>query len=857
MRLLLSLLLTAALSGAAAAQPTTPSATADTTGYSSGPVRATRTAQPILLDGRLDEPVWNTAEAFSDFKQKEPDQGASTRQKTEVRVAYDDDALYVGARMYDTQPDSIVARLVRRDGDVSSDVFFVFLDPFHDKRTGYYFGLSAAGTQLDGVFLNDGWDDDSWDGVWNGRVARDEQGWVAEMRIPFSQMRFANADPMVWGVNFKRFVNRSSEEDLLAFPRRGQSGFVSRFPELHGLDGVKPRRAYEITPYVTSKGDFFKGESDFTNAGGADLRTTLGPRLSLNATINPDFGQVEIDPAVVNLSDVETYFGEKRPFFTEGFSVFRCGNNGANDYWGFNWPEPTFLYTRRIGRSPQAGFLADPGTSPLGTSILGAAKVTGQIVPGWDFGMVHAVTARETGTVTDSAGRTQDVAVEPMTYYGVLRGMHSFNKGRQGLGVMNTTAIRSFSDAQDLERFVNKSGVVTAVDGWTFLDGKKNWVISGWAAATQVTGSKDRITALQRSSAHYYQRPDAGHVEVDTNATSLTGEGARVWLNRQNGPWMLNSALGWMSPGFDTNDMGFTSRGDVINGHIGSGYQWNKPRGWRQYQHVIGALAATFDTEGNPTTKMLYAGYNLEQRNHNSWEATLFLFPATVNTRATRGGPIMRNTSGWSTNLHFDSNSKAKRFWYVDVNPSSSEDGGYEFSVSPGVRWKPVSNLAFEFNPSWYRGRTDAQYLTQYADAGASATYGTRYVFAQLDQSILQASLRMDYSITPALSVQLYAQPFITSGDYSGLKYLARPASYEFVSMGTDGSEDFNYRSVRGNAVLRWEYLPGSTFFLVWTQQREDVTDDGRFHLNASLASLGHADAANTILVKVAHHFTM
>lgn len=820
------------------------------------PVRATRATSPIVVDGDLNEPIWQSAEAATAFKQEDPDQGAPTRQKTEVRLAFDDDALYVGARMFDTRPDSIVAELVRRDGSAASDVFFVFLDPFHDKRTGYYFGMTAAGTQMDGVFLNDGWDDDSWDGVWNARVRRDSQGWTAEMRIPFSQLRFTAANPMVWGVNFKRFVNRYNEEDLLEYTPRNQSGFVSRFPELHGLDGIKPRRSVEVTPYATSKFDHFRGESDWTTAGGGDLRTSLGSKLSLNATVNPDFGQVEIDPAVVNLSDVETYFSEKRPFFTEGLSVFRCGNNGANDYWGFNWPEPTFFYTRRIGRSPQAGFLADPGSAPLGTSILGAAKITGQLAQGWDFGMVHAVTARETGTLTDTTG-THDVAVEPLTYYGVLRGMHSFNKGRQGLGVMNTTTLRSFSDANELERYVNRAGVVTAVDGWTFLDEKKNWVISGWAAATQVTGSADRIRSLQRSSAHYFQRPDAGHIEVDPDATSLTGHGARLWLNRQNGPFFTNSAIGYLSPGFDTNDMGFTSRGDVANGHVGGGWQWNKPKGWRQYAHVIGALAATYDLEGNPTTKMLYLSGSMEQRNNNSWQTTLFLFPSTVNTRATRGGPVMRNEAGWSTNLHFDSNSKAKRFYYIDVEPSSSSDGGWGFSVSPGMAWKPVSNLSFEFNPSWNKGRTDAQYLRQEADAGATATYGTRYVFAQLDQSTLSASLRMDYSITPNVSLQLYAQPYITSGDYAGLKYLARPGSYEFVSLGTDGSEDFTYRSVRGNAVLRWEYLPGSTAFLVWTQQREDVVDDGRFRLNDSLARLGHTDSANTILLKVAHHFTL
>lgn len=819
------------------------------------PVRATRTTQPISMDGVLDDAAWKSADVIDGFQQEDPDQGSPTREKTEVRLLFDDEGLYVGARLFDSQPDSIVARLSRRDGNPSSDAFFIFLDPFHDKRTGYYFGMTAAGTQMDGVFMNDGWDDDSWDGVWHGQVSRDALGWSIEMKIPFSQVRFREGNPMVWGVNFKRFLTRSNEEDLLVYTPRGQSGFVSRFPELHGLDGLKPRHSVEVVPYVTSKADYFRGTSEYGGAVGGDLRTSLGSNLSVNGTVNPDFGQVEIDPAVVNLSDVETYFSEKRPFFTEGLSVFRCGNNGANDYWGFNWPEPTFFYTRRIGRSPQAGFLASRDV-PVGVSILGAAKITGQPVPGWNFGMLHAVTGRETGTFVDSSG-AHDIAVEPPTYYGVLRGMHEFAKGARGLGLMTTAAVRSFDEARNLEPYVNRTALVTTMDGWTFLDPKREWVVSGWAAASNVTGSTARIRSLQRSPVHYYQRPDAGHVQLDSAATSLSGTGARLWLNHQNGRLLLNSAVGYLAPGFDSNDLGYMSRSDVINAHFGTGWQWQQPKGWRQYANVVFALAGSWNTGGVNTLRMMYSAFNLEQRNQMSWNGSLFVMPETMTDRATRGGPLMRNPRSISGNLHFDSDSKAKRFWYVDVGPSQGADGSWGLSVGPGFVWKPMSNLSTEVNPSWERSHTDAQYVRETRDAAMTATYGSRYVFAQLDQTTTSASLRLDYSVTAQVSFQLYVQPYLTSADYSDEKHLARAGTRDFAHGGDAAKSDFSYGSVRGNAVLRWEYRPGSTMFLVWTQQREDELADGRFDLNRSLSTLSRTPGANTVMLKLAHHFSL
>lgn len=368
----------------------TAAAFADSTSTTAPAVVAVRLGSPVTIDGDLSEPVWKGDHAVTGFKQRDPVEGATPSQKTEVRVAYDDDAIYVGARLYDTAPDSILVRLSRRDVSIPADRFSIYLDPFHDKRTGYYFLVNAAGTLFDGTLSNDGWEDSSWDGVWEARTRVDQQGWTCEMRIPYSQIRFQRAERYVWGVNFRRVIARHNEEAFLVYPPKSESGFVHLWPDLVGIESIHPSRSVEVLPYVTSKAEFLRhsdGDPFHSDPfkrpdGGADLRMSVGSKLTLNATVNPDFGQVEVDPAVVNLSDVESFFQEKRPFFVEGSSVFRFGNEGADSYWGFNWPEPVFFYSRRIGRAPQG---AVPGADyvdvPIGTSILGAAKLTGKLAP--------------------------------------------------------------------------------------------------------------------------------------------------------------------------------------------------------------------------------------------------------------------------------------------------------------------------------------------------------------------------------------------------------------------------------------------------------------------------------------------
>ncbi|HXF95772.1 MAG TPA: DUF5916 domain-containing protein, partial [Gemmatimonadales bacterium] len=427
-------------------------------------VRAVRAGQAVVLDGRLTEALWQGADRVRDFVQRDPVEGAAASESTVVYLAYDDAAIYVAARLFDRAPDSLVARLGRRDVGTDSDRFLVYLDPYYDRRSGFYFGINAAGTLYDGVLYNDDWDDNSWDGVWEGKAVIDELGWTVEMRIPYSQLRFRTADVQVWGVNFRREIARKAEIAYYAPRPKNASGFVSRFADLVGIERITPPRRLELMPYVNTRaaftrhapGDPFNDGSTYTPALGLDLRAGIGSNLTLNATINPDFGQVEVDPAVVNLSDVETFFQEKRPFFIEGSTIFEFGFGGARNFWGFNWAHPRMFYTRRLGRAPQGGQpAATYADRPEGVNILGALKLTGKVAGRWNVGALAAATAREFArlhdTVTDARYRAE---IEPLTYSAVFRAQREFPEGRQGLGTMITAVVRDF-DAPGLRDQVN------------------------------------------------------------------------------------------------------------------------------------------------------------------------------------------------------------------------------------------------------------------------------------------------------------------------------------------------------------------------------------------------------------------
>ncbi len=857
---------------------------ADTVAISHAPMEAGRLNAPVIIDGRLDDAAWVGVPVFSQFVQRDPIEHSAPSMRTEVQIGFDDAALYVAARMYDTAPDSMTVRLGRRDVQQNADLFQLYLDTYHDGRSGYYFGVDAAGTLYDGVLSNDDWSDDSWDGVWEAKTHRDAKGWTAEMRIPFSQLRFQDQETYVWGIDVRRDIARRNETDWAVFTPKNGSGFVSRFLELRGIRGIASPQRVEILPYITTRaeylqhpaGDPFNNGSRYVPHIGADLKVGIGSNLTLDGTVYPDFGQVEVDPAVVNLSDVETYFNEKRPFFIEGSSIFNYGRGGAVNYWSFNWSDPEMFYSRRIGRAPQGSLpSADFVDEPTGTTILGAAKLTGKPGVGWNVGAIEAVTRRERADLQISGVRSTE-EVEPLTSYTIARAQREFDNGSQGLGLMLTSTNRFFDDA-NLPQQLNANAHLLGLDGWTFLDSSRTWVVSGWGTGSLVRGTRDRMIALQSSSQHYRQRPDLVHDRLDSNATSLMGYAGRIMLAKQKGDFFVNSAVGVINPEFDNTDLGFIWRTDVINSHVGAGYQWTSPTTWYRSMTARAALFRTFDFDGFTTWEGVWTRMDYQFLNYYDVTLSWAYNPQTVNDRRTRGGPLTLNPKGYE--IDFQAQTDGRKDVVGSVYGYVYRDREASWSVTATVDAHILPNLEVSVGPEIDKNCDYAQWVGAFADPSASATYGTRYVFALLDQTNLSANIRVNWTFTPKLSLQLYLQPLVSSASYRDFRTLQRPGSYDFLTYGTSGSTitndggnitadvdgtgpaspqtfsdpSFTFWSLRGNAVLRWEYTPGSTLYLVWTQTRSesDVWQTSLFR--TSFRPLVNIQPDNIFMIKLTY----
>ena len=828
-------------------------------------VEAVRATAAVDLDGRLDDAVWAGAPAATEFLQKDPDEGQPPSERTELRVAYDDHAIYFGLRLFDSQPAGIVRRLSRRDDQSEADRVAVYLDPHFDHRTGVFFEVSAAGVQRDAVIFNDSWTDSSWDGVWESAVRADEQGWVAELRIPLSELRFSEREDAVWGINVLRTIQRKAEKAWLQLVPKSESGLASRMAHLIGLGGIPARRHLALLPYALGKaelapadpGDPFHDGSRWAQGLGLDLKYGLGGGLTLDATLNPDFGQVEVDPAVVNLSDFETFFQEKRPFFVEGAQIFsNFGRNGANNFWGFNRSEPTLFYSRRIGRAPQGAADAEFVDRPPAATILAAAKVTGKTAGGWSLGFLEAVTAREWANLADGAARRRQ-EVEPLTNYFVGRAHREF--GRAGLGLLATAVARDLR-APDLEQNLASRAYVAGADGYVFLSAQKDWVLTGSIAGSHVSGSAAAIEDLQRAPQRYYQRPDAPQVDLDPTATSLAGWTGSLNLNRNGGNLQANAALWATSPGFESGDVGFVWQTDRFGAHVAGTWRKTVPDGLTRRRSLSIAKWYVWNFNREPQGNGLNLFWNAQLRNYWFVGGMAFKRWRVLSDRLTRGGPSMLGAAVAGGNLWFESDSRKAVSVSAEAAHSRNEFEGWEWDTMARVNVKPSSSLTLSLGPNLTRTRTIAQYVGTFDDAEAGATHGSRYVFADLRRTEVAMAVRVNWILTPRMSVQLYAQPLVSVGDYFGFKELARPRSYDFRVYGVDtgtigrgvGGEgyvvdpdgfgparalvfdepDFNYKSLRVNAVFRWEWQPGSTVYAVWTQQREDTAHPGLFALS-------------------------
>ncbi|MBO6575195.1 MAG: carbohydrate binding family 9 domain-containing protein [Rhodothermales bacterium] len=848
-------------------------------------ISAVRAAQGApRVDGRLDDAVWASAPVATGFRQDFPVDGDPASERTEVRVAYDDQALYVGARLLDSDPDGIAGRLARRDNEEASDRFIVSIDSYHDHRTAFRFSVNPSGVRADYIATNDSDNEDfSWDPVWEAATSIDQQGWVVEMRIPFSQLRFSGADEQTWGINFTRRIFRKSEWAAWSWWENEEQGFASHFGHLDGLRGIQSPRRLEVLPYTVAKTDHdqtanpnnpFNDGSLQSVTAGLDVNLGVTSDLTLNATVNPDFGQVEADPAEVNLTVFETFFEERRPFFVEGANLFQFGAGSG----GFIFGAPQLFYSRRVGRAPSRPVFEPGGfvDNPINTSILAATKLSGQ-TGGWSIGLLEAVTGREVAPIQRADGTRTEAVVEPRSNYAVASLRRDFREGSSSIGILGTAVNRDIADPA--LSFLPSSAYSGGIDFFHRF-GDNRFVVNGTFSGSAVRGEPDAITRLQRSSARYFQRPDQDYVSVDTAATSLTGYATSFQIDKVSGDWLVGADFYAYSPGFEINDAGFLTGVDEIFTGFRVTRRWLEPgKVFRTFRiNATGFRSQNYG--GTRTGRGAFLGLNGQFLNYWGSNASFNLRSDNLNPAGTRGGPNTLLPANWSLNVVGFSDGRKRLSGHLWTTYARNRFDGWGLFSGGGLTWRAASNINVSLFPNFRRVRTIGQYVTARPDPFATGTFGARYLYAELHQHQVSATIRMDVALSPDMSVQWYAQPFISTGDYQEFKELTAPGSYDFLIYGAsagstiesrddgrrlvadpDGpgpvapwhfaNPDFRVRSLRSNLVFRWEYIPGSTLFLVWNHGRSGFSPNPEFSFFDQLSGILDEDMQNTFIVKL------
>lgn len=848
-------------------------------------IAASRTNETIDIDGKLNEAAWARAQPVSNFVQAFPKPGAAPTERTEVRVLYDNHALYVGVRAFDNHPDSIVAQLARRDATgIYSDWIHIVVDSYHDHRTGFRFSVNPRGVQKDALEYDDSNEDLNWDAVWEAATAVDSLGWTVEYRIPLSQLRFTPMPPdaeRVWGLVVQRDVARYQERDTWS-PWTPQSpGLVSTAGDIIGLRGIALPSRLEVLPYASGAltrmagphTDPFYRHNKVRPSIGGDIKYGLPAGLTLSATINPDFGQVEVDPAVVNLTAFETYYPEKRPFFLEGSDVFQFGQVQANN----DYQPQYFFYSRRIGRQPERS-VGGPDVlytdAPDRSAILGAGKATGKI-KSWTIGLLDAVTSRETARYETASGVLGTTPVEPLTNYAVGRVQRDF--GSTIIGAMATAVGRSGSDPV-LSGMLRKKALFGGMD---FLHdwADRQWAVSGYVGASNIFGSSSAITATEESSTHYFQRPDAEYLQLDRAKTRLTGYIDEIALQRR-GEWFGSLAYKESSPGLELNDLGYQERADYRSLSSFIGFQTSEAGKHFQNFSLYAQTTSAWNFGGNSIDQQYAAVAGVTFTNSSVASAQASYSPEQLDDRLTRGGPLAKLPAEWQLSLH--SATDSRRWIVVGATASASADAarGSSASLAPSIDLRPAPSIRLSITPTASVLRNSEQYVRTAIDTLDTGTYGRRYVFAHLRQITTSMDTRLDWTFSTKLSLQLYAQPFVSSGSYSAYKELVAPKTRRFATYGLergaimrdslgvytidpDGNglarpfqvpdPNFSLRSLRGDAVLRWEYRPGSALFVVWQQQRSDVLSTGNFDFRQDVGAIFRTSPTNIFLVKVTY----
>ncbi len=878
-----------------------------------GPASASGAAPPLAhavrltgsvdIDGRLDEAAWEAASPITDFRQFEPEEGGAATLPTEVRILFDGSALYIGARM--SQPGGVDAPLARRDqlldsngnngafNSLTTDKLLVSLDPYHNHIDNALFEVNPAGVK--GDMFN--WDS-SWDPVWDAAAQVDEEGWTAEMRIPFSQLRFSQESHQVWGLQIWRYVDHLNERDMWSFWRQNESGGPAWYGDMEGLEiGGQPRQL-ELLPYMVGGGTFDKAtpgdpyseDREWKGNVGADIKYLLTSNLTLDATLNPDFGQVEVDPATLNLTANETYYEEKRPFFVAGRSAFSFGGNRC--MFCSNSSSLSAFYTRRIGRSPQLAAAVEDQSAhadvPENTTILGAAKITGRTGNGYTIGIMNALTSQETAHFRPTQGAAEESQVaEPLTNYFVGRVKKDFNEGNTWIGGILTSTTRRMNDDLVEESLHSRAGAL-GMD-WRHYWNNRDYSLMGSLLFSSVSGSAGVMEQTQRSSAHYYQRPDrqvSGDGLFDTTydptATSMRGYGLYTRVGKDGGTFRWELMTNIRSPGFEVNDLSFLSRTDYkwFNGNLAG--SWTTPTNWYRSIFTSAGGATQYNYDGDRTYAQLQAYYGMELLNYWNIRAFLIRRIPSYDDRLTRGGPVVKQAGYDFGHFQLSTDARRKAVFDFTVEAAKGIDAHTRtLAIMPGMALKPAANIFVQLSPTYRYDEDDAQYVTAISDPEATAFYGTRYIFGYVRTRTVSLDTRINWTFTPDLTLQLYAQPFIANGNYTSFREFDRPRTLEKTQFGRDGgtvayngeanaytidpdaagpaqpfsldNPDFTLRSLRGTAVLRWEYRPGSTLFFVWTQLRSGYDPIGEWDFGGATSDMLGDQATNVFQVKLTY----
>ncbi|NVO20520.1 MAG: carbohydrate binding family 9 domain-containing protein [Bacteroidetes bacterium] len=834
-----------------------------------------------VIDGLINDSCWEKIAWNGDFIQREPLENKPPSQITKFALVYDDNNIYVAIRAYDSVPSEIVKRLSRRDNS-DGDWVGIMLDSYADKQTAFGFAITASGVKFDLMEINDGQDDLSWDAIWSSKTHIDSEGWTAEFKIPLSQLRFAKKEEMKWGLEVFRYIYRKQEMSLWQPIARNSPGFVHFFGDLTGLKGISPKKDIEILPYSVAKAEFSEKEAGnpfatghkYKPALGVDGKVAITNDFTLNFTVNPDFGQVEADPSVVNLSAFESFFSEKRPFFIEGKNIFDFRLTGGDGDGTLNM----LFYSRRIGRTPHySPDLADNEYAdiPSKTHILGSFKLSGKTRNGLSVGVMESLTGTEQATI-DLNGNRRKLDIEPLTNYSVARIKKDYNKGVSTLGGIFTSTNRSIIQGQ--LKYLPASAYSAGLDySHTWKDRTYYYNIKG--LVTRLGGDKEAITDVQKSSAHYFQSPDKNYVKLDTNRTSLTGYAGTFEIGKQgNGHFNFMSWITMRSPGVDFNDVGYMRNADEIQQVFWLGYRWYEPtKLFRSYGLNYNEFVG-YNFGGD----QIYRGMNVngfsQLKNYWYLNGGINVDGESLDFSQLRGGPALKTPGDY--NAWVDVSTDSRKKLNLEVNLFTFQGFG-KYSAnrgfSVGGTYKPSNSLSISMYPNYNEGYNELQYVTDLSYQGKE-----QYILARLDQKSLGVSIRVDYTITPDLTVQFYGQPFLFAGKYSNYKLITDSKAKEYINrfhaynegselvynQGQDqwdvkdeqgnvaysfSSDNFNFLQFRSNLVLRWEYKPGSSFYLVWAQGRTDDTDHGDFVIHRDVNDLFTTHPQDIFLVKVSY----